>query len=73
MSGKTNKAFKKRIKQSNPQKSKTKKSDGGKMQVNRAGKNHFNAKESGEKKQKRNRRREFKMKQKDIDRFLPHS
>lgn len=62
MSGKTNKAFQKRLKVTK----------NGKVQSRRAGKNHFNAKESGEKKHKRNRQQDFKMKQKDMSRNLPH-
>jgi len=38
----------------------------------RAGKNHFNAKERGEKKHKRRRQLDFKLKQDDKSRYLPH-
>jgi ribosomal protein L35 len=62
MSKKTNKSFKKRLKITK----------NGKVQSRRAGKNHFNAKESGEKKHQRKRKRNFDMKQSDKSRFLPH-
>jgi|AntDeeMinimDraft_6_1070357.scaffolds.fasta_scaffold52658_1 ribosomal protein L35 len=62
MSGKTNKSFSKRLKVTKNNKVKSR----------RAGKNHFNAKESGEKKHKRNRDQDFSMKQKDKSRYLPH-
>lgn len=71
MSGKTNKAFKKRIKTSNPQTSKEEKRKP-KRKVRKKGKTHFNAKESGEKKQQKRRMQDFDMKQKDESRFLPH-
>lgn len=63
MSRKTNKAFQKRLKITK----------NNKVRSRRAGKNHFNAKESGEKKHKRDRDLNFKMKQKNKDRYLPHS
>lgn len=62
MSEKTNKSFSKRLKV-------TKK---GKVKSRRAGGNHFNAKESGEKKHKRGRGQDFDMKRKDKSRYLPH-
>lgn len=62
MSGKTNKSFKKRLKITKNKKVKSR----------RAGKNHFNAKESGEKKHKRRRQLDFKLKADDKSRYLPH-
>ena len=62
MSSKTNKSFKKRLKLTK----------NGKVKSRRGGKNHFNAKESGEKKHKRRRQLDFDMKQKNKDRYLPH-
>lgn len=62
MSGKTNKSFKKRLKITKNKK----------VRSRRAGGNHFNAKESGEKKHKRRREGNFEMKQDDKSRYLPH-
>lgn len=62
MSSKTNKSFSKRLKLTK----------NGKVKSRRAGGNHFNAKESGEKKHKRGRDQAFDMKAKDKSRHLPH-
>jgi len=62
MSRKTNKSFKKRLKITKNKKVKSR----------RAGKNHFNAKERGEKKHKQRRQLDFKLKQDDKSRYLPH-
>ncbi len=63
MSKKTNKALKKRLKTTK----------NGKVKARRGGNNHFNTKMSGEDKQKKKRMQDFDLKQKDKDRFLPHS
>lgn len=71
MSNKTNKALKKRVKTSNPQRSKEEKREP-KVKARKPGKSHFNAKESGEKKQRKDRMKDFDMKQKDKDDLMPH-
>ncbi|MEX2369072.1 MAG: 50S ribosomal protein L35 [Candidatus Paceibacterota bacterium] len=62
MSKKTNKSFTKRLKVTK----------NGKIKSRRAGGNHFNAKESGEKKHKRGRTQDFVLKPKDRSRHMPH-
>jgi len=63
MSRKTNKSFTKRLKVTK----------NGKIKSRRAGGNHFNAKESGEKKHKRNGTQDFVLKPKDKSRHMPHN
>jgi hypothetical protein len=73
MSSKTNKAMQKRIKQSNPQRSSDSGKQDPKLQTRKPGQTHFKAKDSGEKRQQKQREQNVDLKQKDKDRFLPHS
>lgn len=59
---KTTKAFTKRLKITRT----------GKVKSRRPGKNHYNAKKSGESKLSKKREKDVDIKQKTMDEFLPH-
>lgn len=73
MSSKTNKALQKRVKQSNPQQTSDDGKQDSKLQVRKPGQAHFKSKDSGEKRQQKQRMNEIDLKQKDIDENLPNN